>query len=137
MQREEIIDAYREYIACLNAQDWSNLQRHVADNVEYNGRTIGFDGYRDMLVEDFRAIPDLSFNIAFLVCDPPMIASRLSFDCTPMGQLFGLPVNKKRVRFAENVFYEFRNGRIRTVWSVVDKASVAAQISNHAGQYGL
>ena len=128
MQREEIIDAYREYIACLNAQDLSNLQRHVADNVEYKGKTIGFDGYRDMLVADFRAIPDLSFNIAFLVCEPPMIASRLAFDCTPIGQLFGLPVNGKRVRFDENVFYEFRNGIIRTVRSVIDKASVAAQI---------
>ena len=128
MQREEIIDAYRDYIACLNAQDWSNLQRHVAGDVEYNGKSIGLDGYCDMLVADFEAIPDLSFNIAFLVCDPPMIASRLSFDCTPIGQLFGLPVNNKRVRFDENVFYEFRNGKIRTVWSVIDKASVSAQI---------
>ncbi|MCF8482007.1 MAG: ester cyclase [Rhodospirillum sp.] len=128
MKREEIIDAYREYIACLNAQDWGKLQHHVADNVEYNGTAIGLDGYRDMLVADFRAIPDLSFNIAFLVCDPPMIASRLAFDCTPVGQLFGLPVNGTRVRFEENVFYEFREGRIRTVWSVIDKSSVAAQI---------
>lgn len=128
MEREEIIDAYRKYIACLNAQDWGNLQHHVADNVEYNGEAIGFGGYRDMLVADFQAIPDLSFNIAFLVCDPPMIASRISFDCTPIGQLFGLPVNKKRVRFDENVFYEFRDGRIRTVWSVIDKASVAGQV---------
>lgn len=128
MTREEIIGAYRAYIACLNAQDWGNLQHHVADDVEYNGTAIGGDGYRNMLVEDFRAIPDLSFNIAFLVCDPPMIASRLAFDCIPVGQLFGLPVNGTRVRFEENVFYEFREEKIRAVWSVIDKASVAAQI---------
>lgn len=128
MTREEILDAYRKYIACLNKQDWETLYRHVADRVEYNGTTIGLDGYRDMLVKDFRAIPDLSFNIAVLVCDPPMIASRLAFDCTPVGKLFDLPVNGARVRFDENVFYEFREGKIQTVWSVIDKSSVAAQI---------
>ncbi|PTW61536.1 putative ester cyclase [Breoghania corrubedonensis] len=128
MTREEIIESYRAYIACLNRQDWQDLHHYVADQVEYNGATIGLDGYRDMLVADFRAIPDLSFNIAVLVCDPPMIASRLAFDCTPVGQLFGLPVNGTQVRFDENVFYEFGEGKIRRVWSVIDKSSIAAQI---------
>lgn len=128
MTRDEILDAYRKYIACLNRQDWSALHHYVADQVRYNGTMIGLGGYQDMLVEDFRAIPDLSFNIAILVCDPPMIASRLTFDCTPAGQLFDLPVNGKRVRFEENVFYEFQDGKIQNVRSVIDKASVAAQI---------
>jgi len=128
MKKEEIISAYRRYIACLNSQDWENLDRHVANNVKYNATAIGLDGYRDMIVDDFRAIPDLSFNIVFLVCDTPMIASRLAFDCTPVGRLFGLPVNGTRVRFEENVFYEYREGKILNVWSVIDKSAVAAQI---------
>lgn len=128
MTKNEIKDAYHAYIACLNRQGWQDLHLHVADAVEYNGTMIGLDGYRAMLVADFRAIPDLSFNIAFLVCDPPMIASRLAFDCTPVGNLFGLPVNGRRVRFDENVFYEYEEGRIRRVWSVIDQAAIAAQI---------
>ena len=128
MQRDEIAVAYRDYIACLNAQDWGSLRRHVAETVAYNGKGIGFDGYRDMLIADFQAIPDLSFNVAFLVCDPPRIASRLAFDCTPIGRLFGVPVNGKRVSFHENVCYEYQDGKIRTVWSVIDRASVAAQV---------
>ncbi|NDR58218.1 ester cyclase [Aliiruegeria sabulilitoris] len=128
MTSEEIKGAYRAYIECLNKQDWDNLHRYVADQVEYNGRTIGLKGYRAMLVEDFLAIPDLYFNFTHLASDPPMIASRLAFDCTPIGQFFGYPVNGKRVRFDENVFYEFRDGKIQSVWSVIDKAAVAAQI---------
>ena len=128
MTRDELADRYRGYIACLNRQDWENLHRYVADDVRYNGERIGLDGYRAMLVEDFRAIPDLFFNIARLVSDPPMVASGLAFDCTPAGDLFGLPVRGQRVRFDENVFYEFRDGRIVTVWSVIDKAAIAAQI---------
>ena len=128
MTRDETVEAYRAYIACLNRQDWPDLSRHVDARVAYNGATIGLDGYREMLVADFRAIPDLSFNIATLVCDPPMIAARLAFDCTPVGQLFDLPVNGTRVRFEENVFYAFEAGRIRRVWSIIDKAGIAAQL---------
>jgi predicted ester cyclase len=56
------------------------------------------------------------------------VASRLRFDCTPKGILFGLPVNGKRVSFTENVFYEFRDDRIEKVWSVIDKAAIASQL---------
>ena len=57
-----------------------------------------------------------------------MIASRLWCGCTPVGTLFDLPLNGKRVQFRESVFYEIETGRIRKVWSVIDKAAVAAQI---------
>ena len=55
MTRDELADRYRGYIACLNRQDWENLHRFVADDVRYNGKRIGLEGYRAMLVEDFRA----------------------------------------------------------------------------------
>ena len=82
-----------------------------------------------MLQADFRAIPDLYFDIHLLVTEPPRVASRLRFDCTPTGRLFGLPVNGKRVCFTENVLYEFRDERIEKVWSVIDKAAIEAQLS--------
>ena len=116
------------YIACLNGQDWAKLGQFVGDDVHYNGRRIGLSGYRAMLEKDFREIPDLSFNIQLLVSDPPHIASRLAFACAPKGKFLGLDVNGKRVSFAENVFYEFRNGKIAQVWSVIDKAAIEAQL---------
>ena len=81
-----------------------------------------------MLERDFEEIPDLQFNIELLVCEPPLVASRLRFDCRPKGLFLGLPVNGKRVVFAENVFYQFRDGKIAEVWSVVDKAAIEAQL---------
>jgi predicted ester cyclase len=63
-----------------------------------------------------------------LVCEAPLIAARLAFDCTPRGEFLGLKVDGRRVWFAENVFYEFRDGKITAVWSVVDKAAIEAQI---------
>jgi predicted ester cyclase len=81
-----------------------------------------------MLRRDFDEIPDLYFNVQMLISDPPYIASRLGFDCTPKGKFFGLHVNGKRVLFAENVIYEFRNERIVQVWSVIEKAAIEAQL---------
>jgi predicted ester cyclase len=124
----ELSDVYRGYIACLNQQDWSNLHRFVDDHVSRNGQELRLSGYREMLERNFSEIPDLHFNIELLVSDPPHLASRLLFDCTPTGKFLGLPVNGKRVTFSENVFYEFRSGRIVWVWSVVDKATIEAQL---------
>jgi predicted ester cyclase len=128
MLKADLSEIYRAYIACLNQQNWPKLGQFVDDEAIHNGRRIGLSGYRQMLERDFDEIPDLRFNVQMLICDPPYIASRLGFDCAPKGMFLGLPVNGKRVSFAENVFYEFRNGKISQVWSVIDKAAIEAQL---------
>jgi predicted ester cyclase len=128
MTTDALADIYRAYIACLNARDWDSLGRFVAEDAGHNGRRFGLAGYRAMLEQDVRRIPDLRFEIALLVADPPMIAARLAFDCRPQGEFLGLPVNGRRVAFTENVFYEFRDGKITQVWSVIDKAAIEAQL---------
>jgi predicted ester cyclase len=128
MIKTDLFDVYRDYIACLNKQDWPKLEQFVHDEVSYNGQRIGILGYREMLERDFYEIPDLYFDIQLLISDPPYIASRLEFDCTPKGKFLGLHVNGKRVSFTENVFYEFRREKIWQVWSVIDKAAIEAQL---------
>lgn len=119
---------YRAYIACLNQQDWAELGRYVDDDVQHNGRTLGLSGYCDMLVGDFRTIPDLRFDIAMLVCEPPNVAVRLTFDCTPRDEFLGLRIDGRRISFAENVIYTFRDQKISSVWSIIDKAAIEAQL---------
>jgi predicted ester cyclase len=125
---QHLSEIYRDYIACLNEQDWEILGRFVHDDVRHNGRQIGLSGYREMLANDFRQIPDLAFNIGLLIADPPYVSSRLLFDCTPEGEFLGLKVNGKQVSFAENVIYEFRDDKIVEVWSVIDKTAIEAQL---------
>ncbi|CUT09968.1 FIG00455493 hypothetical protein [Bradyrhizobium sp.] len=128
MIRSDLADVYRNYIACLNRQDWPALGQFVHDDVVHNARPFGLSGYRAMLEQDFRSIPDLHFEIELLVCDPPHIAARLKFDCTPAGKFLGLDVNGRRVSFCENVFYQFHDGKIRHVWSIIDKPAIEAQL---------
>lgn len=124
----DLRDVYRDYVACLNAQDWPRLERFVHEDVHHNGRRMGLSGYREMLERDFSQIPDLHFEIQLLIADAPLVASRLRFDCTPRGTFLGLQVNGNRVSFTENVFYRFRDARIEQVWSVIDKAAIEAQL---------
>ncbi|OLP58690.1 ester cyclase [Xaviernesmea oryzae] len=120
---------YNAYIDCLNRQDWTHLGDYVADDARHNGRPFGLSGYRAMLIKDFEDIPDLRFTIDRLACDAPLIAARLSFDCTPRGRFLGLNVDGRRIVFCENVFYEVRDGRIADVFSVIDKLAIEAQLS--------
>jgi predicted ester cyclase len=124
----DLADQYRDYLACLNRQDWATLGQFVAGDVCHNGQQIGLAGYRKMLERDFDDIPDLYFSIELLVADATYVASRLSFACTPKGTFLGLQVNGKRVSFTENVFYRFRGQKIEQVWSVIDKSAIEAQL---------
>ncbi|SON53583.1 putative ester cyclase [Hartmannibacter diazotrophicus] len=125
--KTDLATIYRGYIDCLNRQDWLSLGAFVADDVRHNGEPFGLSGYRRMLERDYRDIPDLRFKIALLVADATYVACRLDFDCTPIGTFLGLPVNGRRVRFSEHVFYEFRDGKIIDVRSILDKAAIESQ----------
>ncbi len=130
MADADLTSLYTGYIDCLNRQDWVSLGAFVAEDAEHNGRRLGLSGYRTMLENDFRQIPDLKFVVNLLLADPPRIAARLQFDCTPVGTFLGLAVNGRKVSFSENVIYEFRDGKIRHVWSVVDKAAIEGQLDD-------
>jgi predicted ester cyclase len=52
----------------------------------------------------------------------------LRFDCTPERSFLGLVVKGRKVSFAENVFYEFDERKIKAVWSIIDKTAIEAQL---------
>ncbi|GHU46101.1 ester cyclase [Betaproteobacteria bacterium] len=131
MTKSELIRSYRDYIACLNQRDWNALGRFVHENVKRNGEPLGLSGYRKMLEKDVSEIPDLSFKIELLIADPPYMASRLRFDCTPKERFLNLSVLGRQISFAENVFYEFLDLKIAQVWSIIDKAAIEAQLRHY------
>lgn len=131
MTERQLERVYRDYIACLNRRDLSALERYVQECATHNGRPIGLSGYRQMLEQNFDDIPDLHFNLELLVVNPPYVASRLRFNCTPRATFMNLDVGGVKVSFAENVFYEFAAAKIARVWSVIDKAAIEAQLRSH------
>lgn len=130
MAADDLTARYRAYLTCLNQRELDSLGAYVHEQVEYNDKLVGLSGYRQMLERDFRQIPDVQFNIQLLVTEAPTIACRLAFDCAPVGVFLGLNVDGRRIAFCENVFYEYADGKIRRVWSVIDKAAIEAQLES-------
>ncbi len=130
MSDTDLATAYRGYIACLNDRELDRLGNFVDWDVDYNGERIGLIGYRTMLEGNYRDIPDVRFHIQILVADASSVASRLDFDCTPVSRFLDLDIDGRRVSFCENVIYEYEDGKIRRVWSVIDKAAIEAQLSH-------
>lgn len=124
-----LLTVYRAYLACLNARRWDDLEEFVDRDVIYNGEPVGLRGYREMLEADVDAIPDLQFVPEILLADERVVSCRLVFQCTPERRFLGFEPTGDRISFAEHVFYEFRNGRIVEVWSLIDREAIRRQLS--------
>ncbi|RXF74953.1 ester cyclase [Hansschlegelia zhihuaiae] len=129
MTGSELEERYRRYIARLNDRRVHELEDFVHDEVVYNGERLTRAGYQDLIAEAVAAIPDLWFDIRLLVASGDRVACRLLFECTPQRTFLGLEPSGKRVSFCEHVFYEFRDGRIAEVWSLIDRSALAAQLA--------
>lgn len=132
MRSNDLLEVYRDYLACLNERRWDDLGRFVADEVRYNGERLGLAGYRAMLEADTEAIPDLEFVPEILLADDHVVSCRLFFQCTPQRAFLGFEPTGGRVSFSEHVFYRLDDRRIAEVWSVIDRAAIAAQVSGES-----
>jgi steroid delta-isomerase-like uncharacterized protein len=120
---------YRAYLAALNERRFDDLAEFVHDELTYNGSPLTRAGYRDLLAADAGAIPDLHYDARIVVASGDRVACRLLFECTPRRPFLGFTPNGERLSFAEHVFYDFRDGRIAAVTSMIDRYSIQAQLA--------
>lgn len=119
---------YRAYLAALNERRLDDLARYVHDELTYNGEPMTRDQYRDLIAADIAAVPDLTYDAHIVVAADDRVACRLVFTCTPQHEFLGFTPNGKRLSFAEHVFYDFREGRIAAVSSLIDRYAIQAQL---------
>ncbi len=129
MPQEMLTAVYHRYLECLNERRWDDLGEFVADDVTHNDRPLGLSGYRAMLEDDVRTIPDLRFVADRVVAEGDVVACRLLFRCRPERTFLGFEPTGETITFAEHAFYEFRDGRIVAVSSLLDVRAVAAQMA--------
>ena len=125
---ENLSKIYEAYIACLNARELERLGEYISEEVIYNGSIIGLSGYKEMIAGNYNDIPDLHFVVDILLSDSSTLASRLSFNCRPINSFLGLKVEGQKILFHEHVFYQFAEGKITQVWSIIDKTEIEKQI---------
>lgn len=128
---------YRAYLTALNERRLDDLAHHVHDELTYNGEPLTRRQYQELIAADLAAAPDLFYDAQLVVTSGDaagdaadgQVACRLVFDCAPRGELLGFRPDGARLRFAEHVFYRYRDGRIAAVRSMIDRAAIAEQLS--------
>lgn len=119
----EIAANYRQYIESINAQTLqTELSKYCHPQVTHNRRSLSIDQYRRLIESSTEEIQGLHFNLSWLVVDEESqrIASRLEFTGTPVKDFRGISPTGKDVHFSEHAIYQLKDGKIDTVWSVLD-----------------
>jgi steroid delta-isomerase-like uncharacterized protein len=127
-QAAALENRYRAYLNALNERRLDDLAEFVHDELTYNGEPLTRGQYRDLISADIAAVPDLFYDARIIVAADDRVACRIVFDCTPRAAFLGFTPNGERLSFAEHVFYEFRDGRIAAVSSLIDRFSIEAQL---------
>jgi predicted ester cyclase len=122
---------YRAYLTTLNDRRLDDLARYVHEELVHNGDTMTRRQYRDLIAGNIAVIPDLFFDAQIIVADDDRVACRILFDCTPQREFLGFTPNGERLTFAEHVSYHFRDGRIASVSSLIDRHTIQQQLSRH------
>jgi predicted ester cyclase len=123
-------DVYRAYLAALNERRFDDLAESVHDELTYYEAPKTRRQYRDLLAADAEAIPDLFYDARMIVAAGDRVACRLLFNCTPRLPFLGFTPKGERLTFAEHVFYDFRDGRIAAVTSLIDRYAVQTQLAD-------
>lgn len=123
-------DVYRAYLAALNERRFDDLAEFVHDELTYNDAPMTRRQYRGLLASDAEAIPDLFYDARMIVAAGDRVACRLLFNCAPRLPFLGFTPNGERLTFAEHVFYDFRDGRIAAVTSLIDRYAVQTQLAD-------
>ena len=130
---------YRDYIAALNLDDASmrdeafGLQPYIQDGVIHNGRVMTRNEYAHLIIDARLAINGMKFFIHLLTVDEAreQVAARLCLRGTLASPFLDIvpPPEGRDVEFYEHVFYQWRQGKIIEVWSVIDEAGLKQEFT--------
>lgn len=117
---------YREYIAAIQSKELDKISFYVSDEVIHNGKRLGLDGYKDLLLRNI-VETDVDINIKRLVVDSKTVAAVLIFTTkATTEELVGIRLDGEPFSYAENVVYDFTDGKIREVFSVFEIDAIRA-----------
>lgn len=120
---------YHDYTAALNTTPMGSLAPFVDAEVIHNDNFLTLERYEEFIAFHKDQIPDLQFSPTIVMAQGNMLAVRIEFNnVTPIDGYLGYSNPEgKSISFCENVFYEFKDGKIVQVWSIVDEKEIERQ----------
>lgn len=111
---------YRDYIRAILNHDLDSMDHYVSDSVVHNGKQLGLHGYKEFLLRNI-VQNDVQVEIKRLVADDNHVAAILIFTTRPSSKgVAGIQFDGRPFSYAENVIYDFKDGKIAEVHSLFD-----------------
>ena len=92
-----------------------DLPKYVRPDVIHNGKAIGLDGYVDAISQVLEDFPEGADQIPTVLVDEEhqMVGARVLLRPSKEAAARGVPP------MMEHVFYQFLDGKIKQVWSMI------------------
>ncbi|UQC86405.1 SnoaL-like polyketide cyclase [Colletotrichum lupini] len=123
MTAGKLKDFYKRYIDCINEKTMErDFDQFCQPELLHNGRKLSISEYIPLISESQDAIEGLEFCAYPIIAveETQQIAARIEFTGTPVKEWGGAKPNGEGVFFEEFVIYQLEDGKISSVWSVVD-----------------
>lgn len=133
MQRGKMV---RELYRAWNEADYDAVEHLVAPSYTihsdpgdgWEGQSLDRPAYIARVRFSRNAFPDLLFEIQDLFSAGDRVAVRWSAAGTQLGDLPGVPVSGRRLKFAGQTIYELKDGLIAGHWQVIDRLGFVQQL---------
>jgi len=111
---------YCSYIKAIRDHDLAKIDEYVSETVVHNDKHLGLQGYKELLCRNIIQT-EVSIEIKRLIADKNHVAAVLIFTTKPSTEsLVGIRLDGRPFSYAENVIYDFKDGKIVEVHSLFD-----------------
>lgn len=125
-----------EFISATNQKDWdkvltlvhSDFVRHSSSEPNEIKTNIGLVKFHQAELETF---PDLKEKIVFAIQEGDLVAARINFSGTQLGQLINFAPTGKKLTADFNCFFRVTEGKIMETWVEYDNLNGLIQLGHY------
>lgn len=125
-----------EFVSATNQRDWDKFDFLVSNQVIRHSSTAGQPIIRtkQQLIQfhkdELKTFPDIKEEIKFIICENDMVAARINFQGTQMGQMGPYPPSRKKLVADFNCFFRVANKKISEIWVEYDNLNGLIQLGH-------
>lgn len=124
-----------EFIDATNQKDWdmvlklvhNDFIRHSSSEPKEIRTNIGLVKFHQ---EELETFPDILETILFAIEEGDLVAARINFSGTQLGQLINFPPTGKKLTADFNCFFRVTEGRIKESWVEYDNLNGLIQLGH-------
>ena len=125
-ENKAVVRGYLE--ALMNRQDSGAWEKHLAENIQFDGQPMTREGFRGIREWFLTGFPDLQVTVADQVAEGDLVVSRVVFRGTHSVEFEGIAPTGKTIEFWAITMDRIAEGKVVEMWHALDTASVIRQL---------